>query len=133
MTGAFLFSDDAPIDDARAAALSGGGVFDRHVTRWNDNCVFCHNVAPNPGRDPRSGAFETTVAELGIACEAVPRPGRASTRAPTPIRCGAIALHLGGARRSDDRQPVAPRARARAPICAGAATASASPPTSVRS
>ncbi len=53
----------------------GAGEFDRHVTRWNDNCVFCHNVAPNPGRDPESGRFATTVAELGVACEACHGPG----------------------------------------------------------
>lgn len=48
--------------------------YDRHVTRWNDNCVFCHNVAPNPGlRD--DGRFATTTAELGVACEACHGPG----------------------------------------------------------
>jgi len=80
MTGAFLFPDDAAIDDP-GRPIYGGGVFDRHVTRWNDNCVFCHNVAPNPGRDPSSGAFKTTVAELGIACESCHGPGAAHVRA----------------------------------------------------
>ena len=64
MTGAFLFADP-----------SDAGGFYRHVTRWNDNCVFCHNVAPDPGRDPASGRFATTVAELGVACEACHGPG----------------------------------------------------------
>jgi predicted CXXCH cytochrome family protein len=80
MTSAFLFRDPDP--PAAAAAVGGdgrpvfgGGDFDRHVTRWNDNCVFCHNVAPNPARDPDSGRFATTVAELGIACEACHGPG----------------------------------------------------------
>jgi predicted CXXCH cytochrome family protein len=76
MTSAFLFAD--PTDDASPAPghpVYGGGDFDRHVTRWNDNCVFCHNVAPDPGRDPASGRFATTVAELGIACEACHGPG----------------------------------------------------------
>src|SRR3954470_7350752 len=80
MTGAFLFSDDTIIEDP-ARPRYGGGVFDRHVTRWNDNCVFCHNVAPNPGRDPATGAFQTTVAELGIACEACHGPGAEHARA----------------------------------------------------
>ncbi|MEP6653892.1 MAG: hypothetical protein ABJA82_11060, partial [Myxococcales bacterium] len=53
----------------------GGGAFDRHVTRWNDNCVFCHNVAPNPGWDAAAAVFRTTVSELGIACEACHGPG----------------------------------------------------------
>ena len=81
MTGAFLFSD--PSSDRAGDATGrpvgqpvfGGGDFDRHVTRWNDNCVFCHNVAPNPARDPGSGRFATSVAELGVACEACHGPG----------------------------------------------------------
>jgi hypothetical protein len=94
MTGAFLFADDTAIEDA-ARPTFGGGVFDRHVTRWNDNCVFCHNVGPNPGRDPATGAFDTRVAELGIACEACHGPGAAHARANAdPVR--RYALHLGG-------------------------------------
>jgi hypothetical protein len=94
MTGAFLFADDTTIDDP-ARPRYGGGVFDRHVTRWNDNCVFCHNVAPNPGRDPSTGAFKTTVAELGIACEACHGPGDEHARANAdPSR--RYALHLAG-------------------------------------
>jgi predicted CXXCH cytochrome family protein len=77
MTGAFLFAD--PSHDTATPSdgvpVFGGGGFDRHVTRWNDNCVFCHNVAPDPGRDPASGRFSTTVAELGVACEACHGPG----------------------------------------------------------
>lgn len=83
MTSAFLFPDPEPgasgerpgrdPDDPRP--VFGGGDFDRHVTRWNDNCVFCHNVAPNPARDPQTGRFETRVAELGVACEACHGPG----------------------------------------------------------
>ena len=85
MTGAFLFADPTsdPSGDAAVTPpgrpagqpVFGGGDFDRHVTRWNDNCVFCHNVAPDPARDPQSGKFATTVAELGIACEACHGPG----------------------------------------------------------
>jgi len=41
----------------------------RHLSRWNDNCVFCHNTEPNPGRTAE-GTFATEVGELGIACEA---------------------------------------------------------------
>lgn len=41
----------------------------RHLSRWNDNCIFCHNTEPVPGRDDE-GRFDTEVAELGIACEA---------------------------------------------------------------
>ncbi|MCA9653885.1 MAG: hypothetical protein KC501_28450 [Myxococcales bacterium] len=41
----------------------------RHLSRWNDNCIFCHNTQPVPGLDA-SGRFDSEVAELGIACEA---------------------------------------------------------------
>ena len=80
MTGAFLFSDDAEIESP-GRPVFGGGVFDRHVTRWNDNCVFCHNVAPNPGLDAATGRFNTTTAELGIACEGCHGPGAAHVAA----------------------------------------------------
>ncbi|MES1204505.1 MAG: hypothetical protein ABUS79_01085 [Pseudomonadota bacterium] len=112
MNGAFLTPDPEPprprlagepVTDGAAARVSpsppprfGGGDFDRHVTRWNDNCVFCHNVAPNPGRDPRSGVFRTTVAELGIACEACHGPGAEHGRANAdPVR--RYTLHGSGA------------------------------------
>jgi predicted CXXCH cytochrome family protein len=86
MTGAFLFADDTALD-APGRPVFGGGVFDRHVTRWNDNCVFCHNVAPNPGLEPESGAFRTTTAELGIACEACHGQGAAHVAANAdPLR-----------------------------------------------
>jgi predicted CXXCH cytochrome family protein len=86
MTGAFLFPDDAELASPGRPAF-GGGVFDRHVTRWNDNCVFCHNVAPNPGLDAATGLFRTTTAELGVACEACHGPGAAHVDANTdPLR-----------------------------------------------
>ena len=82
MTGAFLFSDPSQIPPAmpsaaagRPAASSAGATSIGTSPRWNDNCVFCHNVAPNPARDPGSGRFATSVAELGVACEACHGPG----------------------------------------------------------
>ena len=97
MTSAFLFSDPSDhAEDVPGRPVYGGGDFDRHVTRWNDNCVFCHNVAPDPGRDPRSGRFATTVAELGIACEACHGPGAEHVaRNADPLRRWALAS--GGA------------------------------------
>ena len=104
MTGAFLFSSEpwrVPHRPASSGGQSppalavgsdrrpvfGGGDFNRHVTRWNDNCVFCHNVAPNPARDPGSGRFATTVAELGVACEACHGPGAEhAARNANPLR-----------------------------------------------
>jgi predicted CXXCH cytochrome family protein len=71
LNGAFLTPD--PPTPAAGGSIERAD-YDRHVTRWNDNCVFCHNVHPNPGLDPRSGEFRTQVAELGIACEACHGP-----------------------------------------------------------
>jgi predicted CXXCH cytochrome family protein len=86
MTGAFLFADDVELRAAGRPSF-GGGIFDRHVTRWNDNCVFCHNVAPDPGLELATGRFRTTTAELGVACEACHGPGAAHVRANSdPLR-----------------------------------------------
>jgi hypothetical protein len=102
MNGAFL-TPDPPQPPAAAWPAAGGAAnplglpadYARHVTRWNDNCVFCHNVAPNPGRDPSSGAFRTEVAEMGVACEACHGPGGEHARANRdPLR--RYFLRLGG-------------------------------------
>jgi predicted CXXCH cytochrome family protein len=99
MNGAFLTPDPGPRapEDHEASHQQprfGGGAYDRHVTRWNDNCVFCHNVGPNPGHDPDLGTFRTEVAELGIACESCHGPGgEHARRNQDPVR--RYALHLG--------------------------------------
>lgn len=81
MNGAFLTPDPQP-EGALAQAD-----FERHMTRWNDNCVFCHNVAPNPGLNAGSRSFDTRVAELGIACEACHGPGEEHARLnASPLR-----------------------------------------------
>ena len=93
MNGAFLTPDpEEPPPGGHVAKED----YDRHVVRWNDNCVFCHNVAPNPGWNETTESFETTVAELGIACEACHGPGAAHVaRNTNPVR--RYALHLGDA------------------------------------
>ena len=58
--GAFLFPDGEPGSEEDLL---------RHLSRWNDNCVFCHNTQPVPGLR-KDGTFATAVGELGIACEA---------------------------------------------------------------
>ena len=45
------------------------------VYTWNRVCVKCHAVDGVPGFDPASGEVRSTVAELGIACEACHGPG----------------------------------------------------------
>ncbi len=62
----------------------------RHLSRWNDNCVLCHNTEPVPGRQLRSDGtaeFATQVGEFGIACEACHGPGGAHVaRHANPLR-----------------------------------------------
>ena len=90
MNGAFLTPDPEP---ERPGGPASRADHDRHVTRWNDNCIFCHNVAPNPGLDVRTGAFESSVGELGIACEACHGPASEHVALNhNPLR--RFALHL---------------------------------------
>ena len=92
LNGAFLTPDpEAPAPGAAIARAD----YERHVARWNDTCIYCHNVAPQPGLEPWSGRFDTRVAELGIACEACHGPGSAHVRANRdPLR--RFSLHLSG-------------------------------------
>ncbi len=78
MGAAFLTPDgrEGDLDDAL-----------RHVTPYDDNCLFCHNTEPAPGLRP-DGSFRPTVAELGIACEACHGPASAH-----------VARHAGPMRR----------------------------------
>jgi hypothetical protein len=42
----------------------------QHLTQWDSNCVFCHNVKAQPHIDFRTKVYKTEVSELGIACGA---------------------------------------------------------------
>lgn len=99
MNGAFLTPDP---EQAENQAVQPGD-FNRHVTRWNDNCIFCHNVAPNPGADG-AGHFDSRVAELGVACEACHGPGARHVEANRdPVR--RYLQHLNVATASDIAGP----------------------------
>ncbi|MBX7221180.1 MAG: hypothetical protein K1Y36_14625 [Blastocatellia bacterium] len=51
--------------------------FKEHLSTWNNNCIFCHNVKGKPGMEFPSRKFvNTKVAELGIGCEACHGPGK---------------------------------------------------------
>lgn len=93
----------------------------RHVTRWNDNCVFCHNVAPDPGLDAATGRFTTQVAELGIACEACHGPGgEHAARNADPLRRYWLHYLEGGGDGGGDPTIVSPARLApeqRADVC----------------
>ncbi len=52
--------------------------WDQHRATWNQNCIFCHNTGVQPGaHDPLrlDTSFDSTVAEVGIACETCHGPG----------------------------------------------------------
>jgi hypothetical protein len=99
MNEAFLTPDPPPPE---VGATISREDYDRHVVRWNDNCVFCHNVAPNPGR--MGERFDTRVAELGVACEACHGPGQRHVNARRdPVR--SLALDLA----ADDPTLVSPK------------------------
>jgi hypothetical protein len=75
-----------------AAFLTPEGVYGevddalRHVTPYDDNCIFCHNTEPAPGRQP-DGGFRPRMAELGVACEACHGPASAHVeRYSSPLR-----------------------------------------------
>lgn len=77
LNGAFV-EPEAEVGDADG--------YQRHLSRWNDNCIFCHNTEPVPGRDAH-GRFDSEVGELGIACEACHGPASAHVaRHQNPLR-----------------------------------------------
>jgi predicted CXXCH cytochrome family protein len=51
------------------------------AVRWNSNCVQCHAVAGAPEHDLVSDTFQSSAAELGIACEACHDQGERHVRA----------------------------------------------------
>lgn len=53
---------------------------ERSFPLWNASCIACHSVGGRPGIDSRTGTLESTVAELGISCEACHGPAEAHVR-----------------------------------------------------
>jgi predicted CXXCH cytochrome family protein len=44
------------------------------TTHWNTSCILCHATGGKPSLDAASGAADTKLAELGVACEACHGP-----------------------------------------------------------
>ena len=63
-----------------------GSDYRQHLTEWNSNCVFCHNVKAQPNLDWTDRSWNTEVAELGIACGACHGPaGEHAQHALSPV------------------------------------------------
>jgi hypothetical protein len=68
--------------------------YERHLSRWNDNCIFCHNTEPVPGVGE---SVRSAVGELGIACEACHGPAHAHLdRHGNPLRRMLASRSRGG-------------------------------------
>src|SRR6185369_597508 len=72
--------DEARLVPRRDAFLNPPDAPEQAV-RWNSNCVQCHAVAGAPGHDEPRDVFDSSAAELGIACEACHGAGADHVRA----------------------------------------------------
>ena len=69
------------IEEERWFHLNGGFLhpdgqdFNNHTAVWDANCIFCHNVKARPGFSFEDYTFDSSVEEMGIACEACHGPG----------------------------------------------------------
>ncbi|HLK36096.1 MAG TPA: multiheme c-type cytochrome [Polyangiaceae bacterium] len=71
----FVFArEDRKVIARRDAFVEPPGVPQRDV-RWNSNCIACHATAGQPRATSDHLHYETSVTELGIACEACHGPG----------------------------------------------------------
>jgi|CXWL01.1.fsa_nt_gi predicted CXXCH cytochrome family protein len=110
---AFSIEEDRWFHLSEAFFHPDGESYHTNTAVWDLNCIFCHNVKARPGRDARvrvgpevgpEGRIDSSVAELGIACEACHGPGEVhAERMRSPLR------RLGfGLKDSDDPTIVHP-------------------------
>ena len=75
----------------------------RHLSRWNDNCILCHNTEPNPGRQDRSSGTgpRGQGAPLAVGATEMSRgtgdrgPAATDTPPPGPVAGTAADASLG--------------------------------------
>ena len=70
---------------------------------WNDNCIRCHSVGGEPRREE---AFDTRVAELGIACEACHGEASDHVRFQQQRKTGALAAAFDSSSHPVERDPI---------------------------
>jgi predicted CXXCH cytochrome family protein len=91
----YLFDDRRWV--SRRDVFLVGTDYDKQPAVWNRICVECHVTGGQPRFDERSGAADSRVAELGIACEACHGPAAQHVAANrNPFRRSA--LHRGDGR-----------------------------------
>jgi predicted CXXCH cytochrome family protein len=99
---AFSMLEDRWFHLSEAFFHPDGDGFHANTSTWDVNCIFCHNVKARPGWDPTAtppravrehglsvpgGTLASSVAELGIACEACHGPGEEhARRMRSPLR-----------------------------------------------
>ncbi|MEN8160455.1 MAG: multiheme c-type cytochrome, partial [Myxococcota bacterium] len=120
--------------DARPAAAGGQRWFHLHPDepipaddvlhwtklsqRWNAQCAECHSTALRKGFDATEDAYDTSFAELDVACEACHGPGSrhvAKAEGPGDDRASGLVVAFEPWRpdrwRFEDEQPIARRTR----------------------
>lgn len=93
---AFSIQEDRWFHLSEAFFHPDGESYHTNTAVWDLNCIFCHNVKADPGRDANvrvrpelgpEGRLDSSVAELGIACEACHGPGEEhAARMRSPLR-----------------------------------------------
>lgn len=71
----FLRADQRWVPRASMFLEPPGDPRPSEIGRWNSSCIACHTTHGQPRADER-GAYDTAVAEFGVACEACHGPGR---------------------------------------------------------
>jgi predicted CXXCH cytochrome family protein len=93
-----------------------GPEFPKSISTWNRICIECHVTSGQPRLDPKSGAAQSRVAELGIACEACHGPGYDHVAANlSPLR--RFTLHAGREHDNTITNPARLRAEAATQVC----------------
>ncbi len=110
----FLYEQDrwVPREDVFLRPPTAG----RFFAVWNNSCIECHSTAGKVGFQIAEEVFRSSVAELGIACEACHGPARAHVEANrSPLR--RYRLHLGGDADPTIVQPARLSQEASAQVC----------------
>jgi predicted CXXCH cytochrome family protein len=110
----FLYERDAwvPREDVFLRPPTAG----RFFAVWNNSCIECHSTAGKVGFQLEQEVFRSSVAELGIACEACHGPAAAHVEANrSPWR--RYRLHLTGAPDPTIVQPARLSQKASGQVC----------------